>query len=57
MIHIAEPCDTVLKIPVTAVSIESTVNYLSTIDFGRLSQCEIKDTTIAFNYNGLSEQN
>ncbi|HOV91689.1 MAG TPA: hypothetical protein PLC04_01235 [Candidatus Kapabacteria bacterium] len=55
MIHIAEPCDTVLKIPVSAVSIESTVNYLSTIDFGRLSQCEIKDTTIAFNYNGLSE--
>ena len=55
VIHIAEPCDTILKVPVSAVSIESSVNYLSVIDFGRLSQCEIKDTTITFNYNGLSE--
>jgi len=55
LIAIEEPCDTILKIPVSAVSISSNLNYLSSIDIGSLSQCETKDTSIEFNYEGIGE--
>lgn len=55
LIEIEEPCDTILRIPVSAISIESNINYISTVDLGTLSQCDKRDTTIAFNYTGVSQ--
>lgn len=55
IIEIDSPCDTILYIPVSAISIESDLEFISSINLGALSQCSIKDTTIVFEYTGLAQ--
>jgi hypothetical protein len=52
-IHITEPCDTVLSIPIKANGVGSsiTTDFLD-IDYGLISKCEKKDTSITLSFSG-----
>ena len=51
-VHFDLPCDTTIKIPISANGTASSISAQNNIDFGTVSKCNKKDINVDFSFSG-----